>query len=157
MKVTLTLSEVFQAATVGVMRRVCDLRDKRKGAHGIPPDAPVWEYDVEGCCGEMAVAKALRVYWSGAHGKLRVPDVGDRYQVRTRSKMSYDLVLYPEDDDHAIFILVLGRAPTYEVAGWLVAADGKRPEYWKNPSGRPAFFVPRGVLRPLAELPEVTR
>ena len=156
MTVELTLPEVYQAATVGIMRQICALRDQRPGAHGIPANAKVWQYNVEGCCGELVVAKALGLYWSGALGNLRVADVG-KYQVRTRSKAWYDLTLYPKDDDHAIFILVLGRAPIYEIAGWILGANGKRPEYWKSPNGRPGFFVPRGVLRPLEELPEVTR
>jgi len=154
-KVTLTWSEVMQAAMVGVMRRVTDLRDKRRGAYNIAEDAPVWDIDIEGACGEMAAAKVLNVFWSGAHGQLRVADVGGRFQVRTRSKLTYELPLHPEDADDAVFVLVLGRAPHYNVKGWMYARDGKLPEYWDDPSGqnRPAFFVPRKLLLPLDEIP----
>lgn len=154
MIVTLTWSEVMQAAQVGVMRRVTDLRDKRKGAYGISPEANVWDIDVESSCGEMAAAKALNVFWSGAHGQLRARDIGGRYEVRTRTKATYDLILHPDDPDDAPFVLVLGRCPTYDVAGWIHARDGKQACYWKDPAGgRPAFFVPRSALKPLADLP----
>jgi hypothetical protein len=156
MKITLTWSEVMQAAMVGVMRRVTDLRDKRQGAYGIPSDAPVWDYDVEGCCGEMAAAKALGIYWSGAHGSLCVPDIGEGFQVRTRclrTRQSNNLILHPADKDSAVFILVLGTAPTYDVAGWIRGAEGKRQEFWSDPAGgRPAFFVPPNRLRSMDEL-----
>jgi hypothetical protein len=155
-KVTLTWSEVMQAAMVGVMRQTTNLRDGRKDAHGLGSELDGWGLHVEGCCGEMAAAKALGVFWSGSHGTLRVPDIGEQFQVRTRTlrtQQSNSLILHPSDLDDAIFILVLGRVPAYEVAGWIQGAAGKRPEHWKDPAGgRPAFFVPPSVLRPIQEL-----
>lgn len=152
-RISLTWSEIMQAATVGVMRRVTDLRDRRKGAHGIAADANVWDIDIEGCCGEMAAAKALGVYWTGAHGVLRAPDIGRNVQVRTASKPSHSLMLHPSDGDDVTFVLVLGRAPNYEIAGWVIGRDGKQPQYWRDPvGGRPAFFVPRSALRHLSEM-----
>ena len=146
----------MQGAVVGVMRQVSNLRDGRKDAHGLASTADGWGLHIEGCCGEMVAAKALGVFWSGSHGQLRVPDIGGRFQVRTRclrTKQSNSLILHPDDSDDAIFLLVLGTVPSYTVAGWIKGVDGKRPEFWADPAGgRPAFFVPPSALRPLSDL-----
>jgi len=152
--VNLTWSEITIAAWAAVMRQIANLRDGRVDAHGAE-DGDGWGKHVEGAIGEYAASKALGVFWSGAHGILRAPDIGGRYEVRTRFARSGSLIVRTTDrNDDAIVVFVLGELPTFNVVGWLRVGDGKRSEYWTDKgNGRPpAWFVPCSALRPLEEL-----
>jgi hypothetical protein len=147
LEVTLTPAEMLLGAIAGVMRQVQNLGDNRKPAHGAG-DRNDWQLHVEGALGEQALAKALGLYWSGKGG-LRAPDVG-RFEVRTRSEHWHELPLHPEDSDDRRFWLVTGRNGQYRVRGWILGAEGKRDDWWRDPSGegRPAYWVPQGELCP---------
>lgn len=148
-RVRLTSGEMMQAALVGVMRHVGNLKRGRQDAHGYAGDG--WAAHIEGACGELALAKALGLYWSGAL-EFRADDVG-RLQVRTRSRHDYDLIVHPEDPDDRPFVLVTGKAPDFRVGGWIMGRDAKRQAWWADPAGgRPAFFVRAEHLRPIEEL-----
>lgn len=150
--VTLTWHEVRMAAEIGLIRQIQNLSNGRKDRFGCSPDEG-WGPHIEGACGEMAVAKAFGIFWSGALGNLKADDVG-KLQVRTRSKSHYELILHPDDYDDRPFVHVTGLAPEFVIVGWIIGRDGKRTEFWGDPAGgRPAFFVPVKVLRPLTELP----
>ena len=149
-RVRLSPAEMMHAAMVGIMRQITNLRDGRQDAHGF--NGTGWSEHIEGAAGEMAVAKALGHYWSGNHGRLRADDVG-RLQVRTRSRSDYDLIVHDTDSDDRAFVLVRGKAPEFEVVGWIWGRDAKNPSHWADPAGgRPAYFVPAAELRPLEEL-----
>jgi hypothetical protein len=154
MRVDLTWSEVMQAAIAGAMRQVCNMRDKRRNAQTLPGEHDSWGIHIEGCCGELAVAKCLNLFWTGSHGKLGLPDVGRGLQVRLALRDHYSLIIRDTDDDNALVVLVVGRAPSYRVVGWYRCGDGKRREWWKIAVvGRdPAYFVPQSELRPMQEL-----
>lgn len=114
-----------------------------------------------GAQGEVVIANYLG--YTAEKGIFGGTDVGP-YQVRTRSNIYYDLILHASDADDAVFILVLGPIDRprpkgtlcFLVAGWCEGAAGKNRLYWNDPAGgRPAYFVPQRVLRPMQELPEV--
>lgn len=143
--VSLTPAEILSAAHTGIMRQTQNLKRNRKPAYGAT-NATDWQWHVEGALGECAVAKALGLYWTGNLGNLRATDVG-RYQVRTRSRHDYDLILHPEDPDDDVYFLVTGLNGRYRIHGWILGRDGKRDEYWSDPAGgRPAYFVPQAAL-----------
>jgi hypothetical protein len=150
-RVKLTYPEVMSAALVGVMRQVKNLRVGRKDRYGCDPEDG-WTFHIEGACGEMAVAKATRLYWSGAIDRLRADDVG-QFQVRTCSRHSYRLLLHPDDPNDRAFVHVTGLAPNFWIRGWIYARD-KQEDWWEDPSGknRHAYFVPTEELRPFDEL-----
>jgi len=152
-QVRLSFGEVVLAANAGVMRRVNALRGGWADRFGAPADA--WTADIEGCCAELAVAKTLGVYW---HAYARNPkdlpgDVGG-WQVRSTWRTTGRLIIHPEDTDAAVFVLVVGQAPYYRIAGWIRGLDAKRDEWWKEGDGRPAYFVPQRDLIPWEERPE---
>jgi hypothetical protein len=141
--------DVAVAAYVGALRQI----KHRKANHMHRWNAPMdngWTRDIEGACAEKAAAKSLGNYWfDGADGKT---DVGP-YQVRHTTVEHGRLVLHPEDKDDEIFILVVGRAPTFRIVGWCLGRDGKNPSYWSDPTGgRPAFFVPNNALHAMDKL-----
>jgi hypothetical protein len=111
-----------------------------------------WQYHVEGALGECAVAKALGIYWNGNIDKFDAPDVGI-LEVRTSSGEHDRLILHPEDDGSAIFILAIGINGAYELKGWMLGRVGQLDKYWTDPgTGRPAFFVPQEDLYPIETL-----
>lgn len=149
--VRLTWSELMQAAQVGVMRQVQNLREGRVDRYGAS-DLNGWTPHIEGAIGEMAVAKWMGLYWSGALGDLDADDVG-QLQVRASAGQSARLILHPSDPDDRAFVLVTGRGPAVQINGWIVAEDGKQQQWWTDPAGgRPAFFVPQAALRCITEL-----
>lgn len=153
MEITLAPSEVLQGALGGAMRYVQNLRKQRRDKHGAEHESG-WDTHINGALGEVAVAKWLGRYWDGmgALGDLHAGDVRG-VQVRWRSKAWYDLILHVDDEDDLPFVLVTGDAPKFRLHGWLLGHEGKRPCFWADPAGgRPAFFVPKADLRPMAAL-----
>lgn len=147
--VHLTYSEMRLAAEIGVQRQAQNIRDGRRDRYGLSSEDGGWTPHIEGAAGEMAVAKYLKLYWNGAVGNLKADDVGG-FQVRTRSRHHYDLIIHPEDADEKRFILVTGRAPDFIIRGWITGAEGKAVGRWDDPAkDRPAFFVPQSALHPM--------
>lgn len=132
-------------ATVGVTRQISSLRKGLKDSYGFKGDG--WGAHIEGDCGELAAAKALNRYWGGSVDTFkRGGDVGP-IQVRTRSKPHYELIVREDDPDDAIFVLLTGSCPTYEVVGTIKGSEAKQPEWLKTHGGRPpAYFVPHEAL-----------
>jgi hypothetical protein len=150
MRVVLTWNEVAVAAIVGMRRHIEALRAGRGDAFG-RSDGDGWSAHIEGACGELAVAKSAGVYWAPSVNTFRAGgDVG-RWQVRTRTRDDYELLIRDNDRDDAEFVLVRGRAPTFDVIGWIFGRDAKRDAWSKTHGGRPAaFFVPDCELLPMA-------
>lgn len=142
--VTLDKNEILQAALVGVIRQVENLGKDRKPYYGAGSDND-WQLHVEGALGEMAFAKFVGEFWSGAHS-FRADDVGP-WRIRTRSKEFYELIVHKEDPDDKRFVLVTGKNGHYTIHGWIWGSEAKKEEWWKDPAGnRPAYFVPQSAL-----------
>ena len=142
--------EIFSAAMVGVMRQIKHRSrgDKHKWN---APLAGGWDRDIESACAEKFAAKQLGLHWfDGTDGKT---DVGP-HQVRHTPLPDGRLMLHPEDKDDEAFILVIGRVPAFDLIGWCFGHEGKRQDYWEDPThdDRAAFFVPRKVLHRMDEL-----
>jgi len=150
---TLSWHEVAIASQVGIRRHLAALVANRANGYGRGDDDG-WSDHIEGVCGELAVAKALGVYWTPTVDTFKSGgDVGD-WQVRTRRRADYELLIRDDDADEAPFILVRGRVPLFEVVGWIRGRDGKRDEWRHAHGGRPpAYFVPAEALLPLETLP----
>lgn len=154
MKVILDWSELELAAAVGLRRQLSSMRDQREDRYGF--SGPGWSIHIEGACGELAVAKAMGRYWNGGVDTFKGPDVPGQaadtgsIQVRTRSNRDYDLIVRPNDADQDVFILVTGRAPEFEVHGWIRGREAKQ-EMWLRTYGDrpPAYFVPQAALQRL--------
>lgn len=152
-EITLSPSEMYHAAMVGITRQCTNLRDRRQDAYGALKDMG-WQLHVEGACGEKAFAKMLGIYWSGAIGDLSADDVG-QFQVRTNSRSDGDLIMHYDDPGDRIFVLMTGLAPTYTFRGWQWGEQSKQDSFWRESApgkGRAAFFVPQSYLRGLYEL-----
>lgn len=155
MIVRLTWAEVAIAARIGEARTI---RNRAKGnghRHGKAPGAD-WSTDIEAACAEVAAAKAIGVYLPIATvaAEDRDGDLGYGLHVRHSHRADGRLIVHRDDQDCGLFILVTGSAPAFEVPGFIEAATAKREDWWQDPSGedRPAYFVPRDALIPIAGL-----
>jgi hypothetical protein len=150
--VTLTWSEMKFGADVGVMRRVSAIVRDRKEFYG-QPEINEYDRDVLGAQSELAVAKGLNLFWSGALGDTKAKDVGGFIQVRANKKRHHRLTLHPSDDDGDPFVCVFCQAPRFHLLGWVWASAGKLTDYWKDGlPNRPAFWVPLEKLEPAETL-----
>lgn len=148
--ITLTSAEWAISNAVAALRQVSNEAVARKDAHGASASLGM-EAHIQGAAAEAAVAKWRNVWWAGALNNLRAADVG-RLQVRSTEHPNGCLLLHRTDPDDDVFILAIGKAPTFRLFGWIRAADGKQEKFWRDPKGgRPAFFVPQSALRPIVQ------
>jgi hypothetical protein len=152
MQIKLSHAEMMQAAVMGVIRNLQNLRDKLNPMYGAGAEAD-WQLHIEGVLGEYALAKALGVFYN-AH-EFGSVDVG-AWQVRTTSRKAGRLIVHPRDRDDHRFVLITGVNGTYTVRGWIEGREAKSPQYWSDPTGkgRHAFFVPQEALNPAGGLVE---
>ena len=151
MEIKLNWTEMWIATGIGRIRQLEALKKNLPDKYGFTGDG--WSVHIEGACGELAVAKALNMYWAGTVNTFKSKaDVG-KLEVRTRSRHDYDLLVRPDDKDESIFIHVTGKAPEFKIHGWLLGKDAKQPNFLQNYGGRDgAYFVPSSNLKSLDEL-----
>jgi hypothetical protein len=106
---------------------------------------------IQGVCCEMAVAKALNIPYDGDIGIVGGFDIGGKYEVRGTGYASGCLLLHPEDKE-APYILVIVSETAFDVVGWIMASDGKKPEYWRTDVRYPCYFVPQVKLKSIESL-----
>ena len=144
-RVRLTPPQVSHAHEVATTRHRNNLRDRRTARYGYRGDP--FRVHLHGALGEKAVAIAFGITWTGSIGDLSASDVG-ALQVRTTTHPHGRLILHPSDKDNDVFILAVLDGSAVDLAGWIMARDGKVEAYWCDPTGRgrPAFFVPRKAM-----------
>ena len=155
MNVTLTWAEMMLAYHVAAQRRIMNMKKGLAGKYGAPEKEGSEELDIVSTRGEMAVAKGLNLYWSGSVGDYGAIDVGGLVEVRTRTQNWHSLILHKADKDHLPYVLVdASKTPNFRLVGWLLGKDGKKDQYWSDPSkkNRHAFFVKQEYLLPMNEI-----
>lgn len=146
--VKLTYAEVQAAALTGVQRHVESLKAGHQNRYAANKDN-AWQLDIQGALGEMAVAKALGIFWSHSVNAFKAPDVGTLH-VRSSTNADAPLIVRPGDDQAAAFVLVTGSDNVWTVHGWIRASAARRDEWRGNPGGYgEAWFVPQQALTPL--------
>jgi len=145
--ISLSASEIYVAAQVGMIRQVEDIVAKKKSNTGESQNM-AWQRHMEGALAECAMAKHLGVFWSKASWPS--PDVGN-VEVRSTPYSFGDLRIKPSDPDNIKFYLLTGINGTYTIRGWIYACEGKKPEYWKrmDKDREEQFWIPQAHLHPL--------
>lgn len=147
----ITLTPLEMALTEFVAKqRLRDGERAKADEHKYGFDGDPFAVMVEGCRGELVVAKALNVYWSGAGTDYaNESDVG-RLQVRVTKHRTGRLIHRPVEEHHDDpWVLVVGEGDTYHLAGWLYGHECRQERWLTAPAGRPpAYFVPQDALRP---------
>jgi len=143
-EITLTWYEIYMAAHVGVARRLASL--ERKETNKVQNKDFGWHSDIEGACGELAVAKFLGIFWDGSINTFKAPDVG-LLHVRHTQLPNGHLFIREGDDERGLYVLVTGFHPIYKIPGFMIAINGMKDEYSKNPNGKfPTWMVPQSKL-----------
>ncbi len=152
--VTLSDEELIQGQELGKARNANALKSGKANRFGCLTADQI-DVHVLGACGEIAVAKALYIpFQSTIDTYQTVPDVGI-YEVRTRSKPYYELLVRPGDKDDSIYILVRAvpsnQLRRFEIVGWLKGVEAKQ-KVWRKTHGYrpPAYFVPDRALHDIA-------
>lgn len=151
-RIRLSWPEVIIATNGGVLRNIHALKNHYTPGNDPDPEL-AWDYTIEGCCGELAVAKHFGLFWDASVGVLAAADVGP-FQVKcNRSRRWDDLILRTTDKPGYRYISVLGFCPDYYIVGWIEGGDAMVDKWWRDPTGhRPAWFVPRSALNSIADL-----
>ena len=110
----------------------------------------VVEY-AESLAAEMVVARYFGLDYdiNDNKGKRRA-DVGQGLEVRWTTYTGGNLIVYPNDRDDDVAVLVVGKSPVYYIVGWLPVAFAKRKRF-KNPR-QDSWWVDQGNLNPIDTL-----
>lgn len=154
-KIDLEWHEVLSCATIGVQRRIESQRKGLKDRPGFQLVNEVWDLDINGACGELAVAKALGMYWPASINSFHKPDL-EGIQVRlSRSERPY-LIVQKNESPEDKFVLVTGTVPHFRVIGWAFGRQVKNPLHLTSFQGRPEVYaLPLSQLTPIMELKNV--
>jgi hypothetical protein len=103
-----------------------------------------------GAAGEVAVASYLGMKehlfkeTEARRGSDDLPGI----DVKTRSKHQYDLIVQKNEDACKKFVLVTIESQKTFLHGWCYGHEALQERFWADPArGRPAYFVPKEVLR----------
>lgn len=92
----------------------------------------VVEY-AESIAAELCVARYFGLDFDINESKgKRKADVGKGIEVRWTAYIGGNLIIYPNDRDDDVAVLVVGKSPNYFIAGWLPVSFAKRKRF-KNP------------------------
>jgi hypothetical protein len=155
MKVMLAPTEQFVAATIGQQRYTAS---RMRGlTHKVFQDdtIDVARRDQHAAGSEIAVAKALGLYWPPSwNADKEAPDIPPDIQVRWTTHHAGKLILR-DGDPAGRYVLVRGTTPEFELIGWASSEDAMQPDYLTN-FGRtdapPCFAVPNDCLNPISTL-----
>jgi hypothetical protein len=148
----LTCADLYLAGHAGVMRRISAISKKRLEPYG-KPQLDLWGLDIESCAAELLVSRALNQSWTpyASSPDEIISDVGRSVQVRQTSRLNGCLILHDKDNDDHAFVLVVGTSNNQRICGWIRGIAGKQKLFWRTDTGRPAYFVPQSILKPLSE------
>ncbi len=149
--IVLTWAELRVAAQIGTERRLQSLMQGfGRAAHSRRVGA--WQIDIMGAAGEIAVAKALGVYWPPGVGTFKLPDVGALH-VRATEYSNGHLLIRP-DDPAGVYVMVIVQNEKCWIPGW-IHATAARLDRWKarpDPNGPVCWSIPQAELCPIDSL-----
>jgi hypothetical protein len=154
-KVALTSEDFMVAATRGAVRQLQAIKKGRMGSdHGSSSSRGLSRRladSVLGDLGEIAVSRVTGLPITSRFEELSAGDLGNRYEVRTTDLRSGHLLLHDSSPDGRIYILAIVSGLEATVCGWIRAADGKHPDYWRD--GDPGcYYVPQAHLNDIESL-----
>jgi hypothetical protein len=149
-------AELLHAATVGAQRRINGMKKSRPAYHGADTRHNEWQIDIIGCIGELALAKALNLYWdpSVVDNLQTIPgDVGF-YQVRSTQHLGGHLFVHEYDKPEAPYVLAIVWNHKVKLAGWIYGKEREIGEP-RSSGTHTTYWIPQKDLRPMEELLEL--
>ena len=146
MKVKLMPYELYLGAIVGMRRHILSLNSPEMNI--VKNKNFSWATDIEAACGEVAVAKALNLFWDGSVNTFKRPDLQPDIQVRQTEEDDGRLIVRPKDKPNERYFLVTGKWGDFVLRGWILGEDAKVDEnHTKGYNGMPdAWMVPQSRL-----------
>ena len=77
-------------------------------------------------------------------------DVGQGLEIKWTKYESGHLIIYPNDRDSDVAVMVVGKSPTYRIAGWIPVQFAKRAKY-KHRS-QDSWWIEQHNLFPIEDL-----
>jgi hypothetical protein len=139
--IVLTNDEFLMAAMHGTYRRFKGITNKRVNHE--EGKRTTWDNEIEAACAELAFCKFNGYYWDGL-SHLGAAD-GGGFEVRWTGLERGNLLLYNDDIDERIYVLMGGFAPRYHIVGSMRAIAGKQSQFLTEHG---YYRVPRELLRP---------
>lgn len=154
-KVVLSFSEFYSAVDAAKLRMAASAVKNLNHASTYKRNyIERLQEEVIGCCGEMAVAKALDKWFVPSIDTFHTrPDCFDSIEVRSTPRADGRLIVRDNDANDRVFILAIVNAPDITLAGWMLGGECKYDKYLYNPNDyRPAWFVPQKDLKTMDSL-----
>ena len=163
MKVTLNSYELWQAAQVGLVRAYDSYIKNNKD---IWFENRTWAamvaVNVQGAIGEVAVAKALNLFFNGSFGVYKLsPDLSTKdikIEVRHSGEKKETCSVREGDDPESVIIFSTGGGPDIEILGWIYAGKAKTDAHKKTKAnGETWYAFPIGDLVNIETLIKIIR
>jgi hypothetical protein len=152
--IVLTDDEVRQATEHAEIQQAKAIREGRRNHLG---HARSMAAEITGALGEIAVAKALKLFWErDVHGFKR-PDVSG-FQVRATDRSNGALIVRDNDGLEDIYILVTSLNRTnWILRGWMRGEEARAVGKFeaKGMSSVKAYWVSQKQLHPISSLPDL--
>ena len=105
----------------------------------------------ESISSEMAVAKFLKddSFNPDNDNYKNSADVGSNIEVKWTRWIDGHLIVYSYDREEDIAVLVVGKSPTYYLAGWIPIKQAKQPQNYVRAQN--TYWVTQRRLNPMAE------
>jgi len=105
----------------------------------------------ESITAELIVARYFKLDYDARqnNGKHHA-DVGQGLEIKWTKYESGHLIIYPNDRDSDVAIMVVGKSPTYRIAGWIPVQFAKRAKY-KHRS-QDSWWIEQHNLFPIEDL-----
>lgn len=167
-----TLDPVEQEDVKKVARKVAERYAKGSDDRGraarmkwaLPPGLTFLDLMLQGFGAEFAVAQWMGLPWN--RGVRSRADVGKNVEVRQTKYEGGFLVLKSFDHLDRLFVLAVGRFPSYRIAGWIPGSAAVERGRYFGPGEKIAFrpggdahasssggwIVEQSALRPMADL-----
>lgn len=155
MEITLTAEQLTIAYNEGEKRYNRALEWKLKQKYGTP-HIDRKKLDQEAAAAEMAFALAMGFEWTSQkdkvpNGPIDVTDLstGEKYGVSHTTLPHGRLFIHEDRDENLKYVLVTGKAPTFNIAGWITGKEAKTmKQYYGSLDGKhkPCFAIPQGEL-----------
>ncbi len=114
------------------------------------------DLDYWACCAECAAAAVLGVFWPMGINTYKAEDLAGGYQVRSTDITDGCLIIRPDDDPNALYVLVVILGSNlFRVFPAIWGYGARKDEYWRTPNGRPGcWMVPQAAIMAQAAIAE---
>lgn len=154
MKIKLTQEEQFTCHLAALVLAYKNPNYNKPGYWPIPQNKNLHEWlanDAESIGSEWVVAKYFNLEFKPFLQKgKRIADVGKGMEIKWSQYENGQLIVYEYDRPTDVAVLVTGKSPNYQIAGWIPVAMAQKPRY--RHSKQPTWWVTQINLQPIENL-----